>query len=43
MNCMSDFDWSDLDARLLRLLVAIVETGSVTAAAPSKIDVPGIP
>jgi DNA-binding transcriptional LysR family regulator len=30
---MSDFDWSDLDARLLRLLVAIVETGSVTGAA----------
>ena len=30
---MSDFDWSDLDARLLRLLVAVVETGSVTAAA----------
>ncbi len=33
MNCMSDFDWSDLDARLLRLLVAVVETGSVTGAA----------
>ncbi len=33
MSCMSDFDWLDLDARLLRLLVAIVETGSVTAAA----------
>ncbi|WP_113893261.1 LysR family transcriptional regulator [Roseiarcus fermentans] len=30
---MSDFDWSDLDARLLRLLVAIAETGSVTGAA----------
>jgi molybdate transport repressor ModE-like protein len=30
---MSDFDWSDLDARLLRLLVAVVETGSITAAA----------
>ena len=30
---MSDFDWSDLDARLLRLLVAIVETGSITGAA----------
>ena len=30
---MSVFDWSDLDARLLRLLVAIVETGSITAAA----------
>ncbi len=33
MNRMSDFDWSDLDARLLRLLVTIVETGSVTGAA----------
>jgi DNA-binding transcriptional LysR family regulator len=33
MSRMSDFDWSDLDARLLRLLVAIVETGSVTGAA----------
>ena len=33
MNRMSDFDWTDLDARLLRLLVAIVETGSVTGAA----------
>ena len=33
MNRMSDFDWSDLDARLLRLLVAVVETGSVTGAA----------
>jgi DNA-binding transcriptional LysR family regulator len=33
MNRMSDFDWSDLDARLLRLLVAIVETGSITGAA----------
>ncbi len=30
---MSDFDWSDLDARLLRLLVAAVETGSITGAA----------
>lgn len=30
---MSDFDWSDLDAKLLRLLVAVVETGSVTGAA----------
>ena len=30
---MSDFDWLDLDARLLRLLVAVVDTGSVTAAA----------
>ena len=33
MDRMSDFDWSDLDARLLRLLVAVVETGSVTGAA----------
>ena len=33
MSRMSDFDWSDLDARLLRLLVAVVETGSVTGAA----------
>ena len=30
---MSDFDWLDLDARLLRLLVTVVDTGSVTAAA----------
>ena len=30
---MSDFDWSDLDVRLLRLLVAIVEAGSITGAA----------
>ena len=30
---MSHFDWLDLDARLLRLLVAVVDTGSVTAAA----------
>ena len=30
---MSNFDWIDLDARLLRLLVAVVDTGSVTAAA----------
>lgn len=30
---MSDFDWLDLDARLLRLLVAVVDSGSVTAAA----------
>ncbi len=33
MCVMSDFDWLDLDARLLRILVAVVETGSVTAAA----------
>ncbi len=30
---MSSFDWLDLDARLLRLLVAVVDTGSITAAA----------
>ena len=30
---MSDFDWSDLDARLLQLLVAVVEAGSITGAA----------
>ena len=30
---MSDFDWSDLDARLLRLLTTVVETGSITGAA----------
>ena len=30
---MSDFDWLDLDARLLRLLVTVVDTGSITAAA----------
>ncbi len=30
---MSNFDWTDLDARLLRLIVAVVETGSITAAA----------
>lgn len=33
MLFMSHFDWSDLDARLLRLLVTVVDTGSVTAAA----------
>lgn len=33
MDRMSDFDWSDLDARLLRLLVAVVETGAITGAA----------
>lgn len=33
INLMSKFDWSDLDGRLLRLLVAVVETGSVTGAA----------
>ncbi len=30
---MSSFDWSDLDARPLRVLVAIEETGSITSAA----------
>ena len=30
---MSKFDWSDLDAHLLQLLVAVVECGSITAAA----------
>ena len=32
---MSHFDWSDLDARLLQLLVAVVDAGSVTGAAQS--------
>ena len=32
---MSKFDWSDLDARLLQLLVTVVEAGSVTRAAQS--------
>ena len=30
---MNHFDWLDLDARLLRLLVAVVDTGSITGAA----------
>jgi DNA-binding transcriptional LysR family regulator len=30
---MSTFDWSDLDGRLLQLLVAVVEAGSVTGGA----------
>lgn len=30
---MNNFDWLDLDPRALRLLVAVTETGSVTAAA----------
>ncbi|MCB2017313.1 MAG: LysR family transcriptional regulator [Hydrogenophaga sp.] len=30
---MNNFDWSDLDARLLQLLVAVVDAGSVTGAA----------
>jgi len=33
MQPMNDFDWYALDARLLRLLVAVAQTGSVTAAA----------
>ena len=33
MLFMKEFDWLDLDARLLRLLVTVVDTGSVTAAA----------
>jgi DNA-binding transcriptional LysR family regulator len=32
---MRNFDWSDLDARLLQLLVAVVEAGSITGAAQS--------
>jgi DNA-binding transcriptional LysR family regulator len=35
IDCMNKFDWSDLDARLLRLLVAVVETSSITSAAHS--------
>ena len=30
---MSKFDWSDLDAKLLQLLVAVVDAGSITGAA----------
>jgi DNA-binding transcriptional LysR family regulator len=30
---MSKFDWSDLDAHLLQLLVAVVDVGSITGAA----------
>src|SRR5208283_5776469 len=30
---MNNFDWLDLDARLLRLLVTVVDTGSATGAA----------
>ncbi|WHZ12127.1 MAG: Transcriptional regulator, LysR family [Burkholderiaceae bacterium] len=30
---MSKFDWSDLDARLLRLLLAVLDSGSITGAA----------
>ena len=32
---MSKIDWSSLDANLLRLLVAVLDTGSITAAAQS--------
>jgi DNA-binding transcriptional LysR family regulator len=32
---MSKIDWSDLDANLLRLLVAVLDSGSITAAAQS--------
>lgn len=35
---MSKFDWSDLDGRLLQLLVAVVEAGSITGAA-QRLDV----
>ncbi len=30
---MSDFDWLDLDVKLLRMLVTVVDTGSITGAA----------
>ena len=30
---MNNFDWLDLDAKLLRLLVTVVDTGSITGAA----------
>lgn len=30
---MNDFDWSDLDAHLLQLLVAVVDAGGITRAA----------
>ncbi len=33
MQCMSKVDWLDLDVRLLRLLVAVVDAGSITGAA----------
>jgi DNA-binding transcriptional LysR family regulator len=38
INLMSDSDWLNLDAKLLRLLVTVVDTGSVTAAA-QRLDV----
>ena len=33
IECMSRFDGCDLDGRLLQLLLAVLETGSITAAA----------
>lgn len=33
IECMKDFDHLDLDGRLLQVMVTVVETGSVTAAA----------
>ena len=36
---MSNFDWLDLDAKLLRLLVTVVDTGSITGAA-QRLGVP---
>ena len=33
MEHMSEIDWSNLDARLLQLLVAVFESGGITAAA----------
>ncbi|WP_100412311.1 LysR family transcriptional regulator [Acidovorax sp. 69] len=33
MECMSKIDGSDLDGRLMHLLLAVLETGSITAAA----------
>ncbi|WP_146870755.1 LysR family transcriptional regulator [Acidovorax delafieldii] len=33
MECMSKFDGSQLDGHLLKLLLAVLETGSITAAA----------
>jgi molybdenum-dependent DNA-binding transcriptional regulator ModE len=32
-DSMSKFDWSDLDGGCCSLLVAVVETGSITGAA----------
>ena len=33
IECMSNFDGSALDGHLLKLLLAVLETGSITAAA----------